>query len=160
MTALALYGLVESTYRASRIICLVPLYVSLSALGFDFLIRQKRKIIPLILGCLILINFIDFAKYYWFTYPKFTENIFGHLTRDISFRIFSDEAKSKGLNPYVDRDIFEGFFAAIHFEKLPQILDNQSLPPWGSIYLTSKDNLLGFTKLDLKLPEFNLFTFP
>lgn len=155
-----LYGLVESVYRTSRIICLAPLYVSLSVLGFDFFIRSKKKIFLSILSILIILNFADFAKYYWFTYPKFTENIFGHMTRDISYRIFSEEAKTRGLIPYVDRDIFEGFFAAVHFRNLPLFPGDQSLPPVGSIYLTSKDNLPGFSKLDLKLPEFNLFINP
>jgi hypothetical protein len=159
-SAPALYGLVDSTYRASRIICLVPVYISLATLGLDFLIRQKNKIIPIVLGCLILVNFIDFVKYYWFTYPKFTENIFGHMTRDISYRIFSEETFARRLSPYVDRDIFEGFFAAVHFKSPPQIVDNQILPPLGSIYLSSRDNLTGLTKLNLKLPHFTLYTNP
>jgi hypothetical protein len=157
-TAPLLYGLVDSVYRASRILVIVPSYVLICILGLETIFKYKySKIILSFLSLLALINFVSFVQYYWFTYPKFTENIFGNMSRNESYRAFAEEAKLRNLPHYVDSDIYEGFFDNIYFNKPSTIVDGKDIPPKPSIYMSAQSIIPGFQKLDVKMPHFSLF---
>ncbi len=153
-----LFGLVDSVYRASRIQCIVPSYILICILGLNTIVKYKySKIILVILTILVFLNFSSFLKYYWYTYPKFTENIFGNMKRNESYKVFASEATSRNLPHYVDRGAYEGFFDNIYFDNSSVILDYQEIPRVPSIYLSTQGDLLGFEKLDVKIPEFNIY---
>lgn len=158
-----LFGLVDSVHRASRILAVIPAYITICLLGFKtlFNFQKSKRILISIFILLFFINFLDFAKYYWFTYPKFTENIFGNMERSVSYQVFAHESKNRNLKPYVDKEIYESFFDAISFSTPSVLLPRDSLPPPGSIYLSYRDgDLLGFTKLNVTIPQFRIYTNP
>ena len=157
-TAPLLYGLVDSVYRASRILVVVPSYILVCVLGLETIVKYKySRVILSLLSILALVNFFSFLQYYWFTYPKFTENIFGNMSRNESYQTFAKEAKSRDLPHYVDSDIYEGFFDNIYFNKPSTIVDGKDIPPKPSIYMSAQGIIPGFQKLDVKMPHFNLF---
>lgn len=152
-----LYGLVDSVYRASRIQVVVPSYVLICILGLSTITKYKySKIIISFLTILTFLNLFSFLKYYWFTYPKFTENIFGNMNRNESYRVFAKESQQRDLPHYVDSEAYEGFFDNIYFDKPSIILDHQEIPPPHSIYLSTKGDLPGFEKLDVIIPDLNI----
>ncbi|MFA5026106.1 MAG: hypothetical protein WC503_06385, partial [Candidatus Shapirobacteria bacterium] len=152
---------VDSVSRASRILCIVPSYILICILGLETIIRYKySKIILTLLSILALINFASFLQYYWFTYPKFTENIFGNMTRNDSYQIFAAQTKIYKLPHYVDSDALEGFFDSINFDTPSIVLDSQDVPPRPAIYMSTHSDIPGFQKLDVKMPHFNIFVRP
>lgn len=152
-----LYGLVDSVYRASRIQVVVPSYILICILGLSTIINYKySKIIISVLAFLTVLNIYSFLKYYWFTYPKFTENIFGNMNRNKSYQVFAREANNRNLPHYVDSQVYEGFFDNIYFDRPSMILDQQEIPPPHSIYLSLQGDLPGFEKIDEKIPDLNI----
>lgn len=66
---------VGSVYRASRLMAFIPLAVIIFTLGFKKILEFKNKYLKYTLlvffALTLTANFIDFAFYYWFKYPKF-----------------------------------------------------------------------------------------
>jgi len=158
-----LFGLVDSVHRASRILAIIPAYVVICVLGTKYLLTKikRGKYIFIILTIAFMVNFFDFTRYYWFTYPKFTENIFGNMERSVSYQVFAAEAQKRGLKPYVDKEIYESFFDAIYFSTPSTLVPKDELPPFGSIYLTFHDgDLPGLTRLNLSIPQFRVYSNP
>jgi len=158
-----LYGFVESVHRASRIMCLVPLAIFFIALGLKtfFTFHFKLKALSLTLFALLYsLNFIHFANYYWYTYPKFTENIFGNLTMQESYKVLHQQARDRGLTPYVQTDIYQGFLDLIYTKYPSQLATTDNPPSPGSIFLTTAETLPGFTNTGILLPHFHLLVSP
>lgn len=133
-----LFGAVGSVYRFSRLLVLVPFFVSFCTLGVLTLIKIKRGyLISAVFALLILFNFVDFANYYWYTYPKFSEGYFlpANTVGD-AYLYLSNIAKKNGLTPYIAHGTYQAdgqtgyFFEAAYFEApLKPWLPEQSLPP-------------------------------
>lgn len=154
-----LYGFVESVHRASRILATVPPFMLIITLGLYTILTNFKKysvFIFTIFSVLYLYNFYDFVKYYWYTYPKFTENIFGNMSSEICYQTLQQEAKSRGLTPYIQKDIYNGFFDLIYSNRPTTLSTINNPPPANSIFLTTSDSIPGFTKLNIVLPHFNL----
>jgi len=154
-----LFGLVNSVYRASRLLVMVPSYVLISALGIKYL--SKRKVWLFITLLLVAINFIGFSKYYWYKYPKAVVGSFSQ-TKDLNYSIFAKEAKKRGLKPFVDEDMYNSdgdvafFYEAAFFdESISKWKVDMELPE-DSILMTYRENVEGLVPLNLKLPNFFL----
>jgi 4-amino-4-deoxy-L-arabinose transferase-like glycosyltransferase len=66
------FGFVPDVYRASRLLALIPFYVIISTLGF-FAVSKKYR---LVIFALVVINYLFFAKDYWFNYSERVKNEF------------------------------------------------------------------------------------
>lgn len=150
-----LFGLVDSVHRASRLMAITPIYCLICSLGLSSILKINR-LASFILLFLIFLNFISFLKYYWFTYPKYTENIFGNLNDYRSYQIFSSEAKNRKLKPYLHQNIYNQFFESVYFNQPVIKIPDYQIPPPGSIILTHRELLPGAQQLDLILPRYYL----
>jgi len=153
-----LYGLIDSVHRASRLMCLIPLFCLITASAVDYLIKNKQKIFLIIFSILILINYVDFLKFYYGTYRKFTQNYFGTLQPYKSYETLAKKAKELNLTPYVTSNLVEQFFTSIYLGPKPNIIDENKLPPKGSILMTNRENIPGMTLLPVKLEYYKLQT--
>lgn len=161
-----LYGLATTAHRASRFMAVIPLYSLLATLGAVTLWECKKvlwgRVFPVVLVVLMLLNFFDFTNYYWFTYPKATENIFGHLNEYQSFEALSKEASEKNLRPYISDDLIDSrkvhqlFFESIYFPKGATIIRQDSVPSEGSILLTNNEVIPEMEKMNIQLPFYFL----
>lgn len=127
------YGLVNSVHRASRLMCLIPLYVLIGSQPIYWLSVHLKSFRPYIylsaFSLLIIPNYFDFVRYYWTTYPKFTENIFGHMDQLPSYQILAQQAQELDLKPYITSDINELFFEQIFFTPAPPKIHPDQIPP-------------------------------
>jgi 4-amino-4-deoxy-L-arabinose transferase-like glycosyltransferase len=166
-----LFGFVGSVYRASRLMHLIPIYSIISMYGFMYLnekIKIKnftRKIIVLSITLLMLLNYADFTKYYWYIYPIVakTNKAFEELDQYISYRELADQARKLNLTPYISASLYEAdgesehFFKAMYFKEMPQKwASNDQNPPSGSIMLSVREDIPGMERLDLNLPYYYL----
>lgn len=137
-----LYGQVGSVYRFSRLLIFVPFYVTFCTLCLMNLQKLKRgKLATYMFTVLITLNFIDFVRYYWYTYPQLNRENFSE-NNDSRYRLLAKTAKEKNLTPHVYLDEFASqgddsrFYEAAYFEKkLGQWQPEDSLPP-NSILMT------------------------
>ena len=163
-----LYGLVNSVHRASRLMAIIPPYVLLATLGGVTLWQAKIKNIFLntrlfLIAILILmfVNYLNFINYYWFTYPKLTHQTENKLKAYKAYKALSEQAKQRELKPYLDTEVNDGdsglFFEAIYFDQpIGRWTDKQTVLLPGSILLTVRREIPGFTKLDIEIPFRNL----
>lgn len=154
------FGLVNSVHRASRLLALIPAYVLIAALGGVFLFK-KKKIFFLIIFSLMIVNYFDFLKYYWFVYPKAAREWFSN---DIyqSYLVLARESEKRNLAPWIARDIYlaEGessrFFEAAYFkEPLEKWTDDQFLPE-NAILMTNRKEVPGLERLELEMDSYYL----
>lgn len=151
-----LYGLVNSVHRASRLLALIPLFVLISTLGAREILRRKKYILVGII-LLMLINYINFVNYYWWTYPKMSQQKFSQSI-NIPFKKLSQEAEKRGLKPVIDTYVFKSngesakFYNVAYFDQLEKLQDGQDLAP-GSILLTNREDVDGLTRLKVKVPN-------
>lgn len=139
-----LYGTVGSVHRASRLMCLIPIYVLICTNGVEYIKLKKLKLFKLIIICysfLITINYIDFVNYYHSTYPGLTQNIFGDLKMYRSFEYLKEESQRLNLIPYVSQNISNPFFESIYFPNGLTKINQSITPPKGSILLTERENI-------------------
>lgn len=159
-----LFGLVNSTYRASRLLALVPLFSLLSGLGAMWLWRLRGRINygGWLIGAaifLFVLNYADFVRYYWGDYPLRLGRVTTENYR--AYEALAFEAKRQGLKPFVSQKIVESgeserFFEMLYFENpVPRRRDNEVLPP-GSILLTVESEIPGMERVDVKIPEYSL----
>lgn len=155
LSAPLLFGLVDSVHRASRLMAIIPIYCLISSLGLSSLLKINR-LTSFIILFFIFINFINFLTYYWFTYPKYTENIFGNLNDYRSYQVFAIEAKNRKLRPYLHQNIYNQFFEAIYFDQPVTKIPDFQIPPPGSIILTHRESIPDTQKLDVIMPKYYL----
>lgn len=163
-----LYGLVNSVYRASRLMVIIPPYALLAALGAVWLWGQKRwwkgKFLLVVVFILMLFNYFDFVKYYWFTYPKFTEGLFGNFDLNCykSYEALAKEAEKRNLTPYISESIYKTngdsgrFFETAYFAEPPEKIQEDLLPPPGSIIMTGREEVPGMERLDVSIKYYHL----
>lgn len=167
-TAPLLYGIVGSVHRASRLMAIIPLYSLLASLGAIWLLQQKKKFLNFkflaaAIFVLMVINYYDFLKYYWFTYPKFTLNVFGDMSNNESYKTLAQEAEVRNLIPYVSREVYVAdgehahFYETIYFkEKINQWPNDSGATPLGSILLSNREIIDGMKKVDIQMPAYYL----
>lgn len=153
-----LYGLIDSVHRASRLMCLIPLFCLITTHAVDYLIQNKHRLTIIVFFFLIIFNYVDFLIYYYGPYQKFTQNYFGTLEPYKSYKKLAKEAKNLNLTPYVDEDLVEKFFITIYFGPKPNILDKNQSPPLGSILMTNRDEVPTMKILPIKLKHYKLQT--
>jgi 4-amino-4-deoxy-L-arabinose transferase-like glycosyltransferase len=166
-----LFGLVGSVHRASRLMNLIPIYSIISMYGAIYIQEKlkisslKRKIIIFTISLLMFLNFVDFIKYYWYTYPVIakTNKAFEELDQYISYKELANKAQELNLTPYISSDLYEGdgenghFFEAMYFKKIPQKWGNNDIPPpTGSIFMSKREDIPSMEKLDVNLPYYYL----
>lgn len=158
-----LFGLIDSYYRASRLLAMVPMFTLVSALGFEFLLKGKRfsRILLCSILFLLFLNFADFAKYYWFLYPKRYISDFGQI-KDNDYKALAIYSKENRLDPYIEKGVYDSDGEVAHFleaaffnNKIKYWSDTMQFPD-GGVLLTYRDKVEG-ARLVEKLPNYNLY---
>ncbi|MDP2860722.1 MAG: glycosyltransferase family 39 protein [bacterium] len=162
-----LFGFVGSVHRASRLMGLIPIYSLFCALGFLSLWQVKKtawraRTAVFILLFLAIVNYADFVYYYWFKYPVEESQHFPDLKIEKSYRALAQEAKKRGLTPYIADDIYKRdeenahFFEAMYFLKPPEKWpENAKDLPAGSIFMTNHQEIKDFRRAEIGIPYYN-----
>lgn len=154
-----LYGFVGPAHRASRLISMVPMYVLISTLGAKWLIEKSRntKIVFAVLSILVVVNYFDFVKHYWFAYADETRHSFYQLEAGDAYKALKEEAEGRGLTPIV-HDLIAGeeseadrFLRSISFLELPPVWkgDLKEYPDDG-LLMTNDPEIEGLGKLEIE----------
>lgn len=102
-----LYVFIGESYRASRLLVLIPFYLLISSLGFVSLATLRPKVLRLLtiagLFILIALNWANFAKDYWYSYPQRARESFSHPWHSI-YKIL-DEKSKQGYQIYLLEDM-------------------------------------------------------
>ncbi|MDD4938302.1 MAG: glycosyltransferase family 39 protein [Candidatus Shapirobacteria bacterium] len=139
-----LYGTVNSIHRASRLMCLIPIYVLICTNGLIYLKSILNKYYILAISLLIILmtlNYFSFLSYYYSTYAKLTFSIVGDLKEYTSFKYLSQQSKKLNLTPYVAKNISKPFYEAIYFPNGIKEIHEDLTPPSGSILLTNREDI-------------------
>ena len=127
-----LMGSVGSVHRASRIMCIVPIFILIMIEGVQYL--SKRKVGQFfIVICLfaLSLNFVDFWKIYHYDYAKITEESFGNLKYYQAFARLDRVASAYNLPAYISKDAAAAsgesgrFFQQIYFNRFLTQLDRE-----------------------------------
>jgi len=128
-----LFGLVGSVHRASRLMAFIPAFVALTTLGVLTLTEIKNKNLgkTILIGIILLVsvNFYDFIRYYWYTYPVIARTYFlPSNTVGDAYLYLSKVAEKNNLTPYIEHGVYDAeghtgnFLEAAYF--------NTPLIPW------------------------------
>ena len=151
-----LYGFVGESYRASRLLAIVPFYVLISTLGGTYLTAIKGKAIKILaiggISLLIVVNYAGFAKDYWFSYPVRARKAFSSPWHS-TYKVL-DEKYKEGYRIYVLADMAGGgqdmkFFRAIYPFDLTVWKKGEEILPKSAL-LTYQDLLSSIEKNTLK----------
>lgn len=150
-TAPFLYGTVNSVHRASRLMCLIPIYALICSHALIFInqrCKKYRSVIVFSLVVLSLINYSDFAIYYWNKYPPFTQSLVGTLEPYQSFKKLKEISISQNLTPYIAQNISNTLFEAIYFPSGVAKIHEDTIPPPNSILMTNREHIDGMSQLE------------
>jgi 4-amino-4-deoxy-L-arabinose transferase-like glycosyltransferase len=161
-----LFGWVGSVHRASRLMSMIPEYCMIATWGMICLWEKKKMIIQIAMALIVilmLINYGDFVNYYWYSYPKFTENLFSRLDYYKSYERFAQISREGKLMPYVETDVAKfneicgKFFEAMYFSgtKVGRV-PSGDLPPARSLLLTQRKEIPGMERVNTEMPKFYL----
>lgn len=145
-----LYGLPGSIHRGSRLLVLLPPFTIITSLGFMKLLGISKKstkyIVVTLVSLLIITNYADFVRDYWFDYPQRVESEFAKPYH-IVFEKAEQLSKAKNLTPYIQSDfrvqnrIAEDFFEQVYFPaKLKLWREDQPVP--GKSVVIVSDSVL------------------
>ena len=154
-----LYGLVGSVHRASRLMCLIPIYVLICTNGIELLKSKLGKLYPSIIigfSLLIFLNYTDFLHYYYSTYAKLTQSLVGELKRYESFKYLQQESQKLKLTPYVSEDISNPFYESIYFPDGIIKINQSIVPPLKSILLTDREVIEGMQNIQAPLVYYKI----
>jgi len=124
-----LYGLASSIHRGSRLLVLLPTFTIITSLGFLELMKIKgkaKKILLFLTIGLVLINYIDFARDYFFDYPKRVKSEFGKPYQ-LVFKEASFISKTQNLAPYIQEGFRNHNKIAVDFFELAYFPNNLNL---------------------------------
>lgn len=152
-----LYGLVGAIHRGSRLLILLPLFTIIATAGLLSLKEVKNKSLRYFLIMLsvflLLFNYTDFVKDYWYDYPSRIESDFSKPFQ-LVFNSFAIESKKRTLQPLIQDNLFSqnpiafDFFEQAYFtDKLQRWNGNTVVPP-KSIILVNDQNLTKNSKLN------------
>lgn len=159
-----LYGSVGSVHRASRLLNQIPLYAAISGLGLSWL-WDRKKFFGYIVVLLLALNYFDFVKYYWYTYPKFTRGDFSDLSTYLDFQEFASQAKKLNLTPYVYAPLLENkdqtllYYSTAYLS--PGFLswsETDGPLPEDALLLSNRKEIPGTTSSSVSLPHYYLST--
>lgn len=154
-----LLGFIGSVHRASRMLFLVPLFILITGLGFSELVKMKNKFIKagvMILSLLFILNFFDFAGYYFFRYADDTYNIFYSTEGAYAYKKLDEISKKENLKPLVDSSILniqgdagsvDDFSRSLYFVN-PETFTKVSDIPNNSVILTNNSKMENLEKID------------
>lgn len=154
-----LYGSVNSVHRASRLMCLIPLYAIISINGLILIKSIFKKYYILILAFLLILisaNYIDFLFYYYNTYAKLTQSVVGDLKPYLSFEYLKNESVKTKLTPYVAKDISNPFYESIYFPNGITKIHEDRTPPPKSILLSNRKIIDGMNNINSKMRYYYL----
>jgi 4-amino-4-deoxy-L-arabinose transferase-like glycosyltransferase len=154
-----LYGTVGSIHRASRLMCLIPIFVLICINGIEFIKLKTKKYYSLIIFCIaffMTINYVDFVNYYYSTYAKQTENIFGNLKKYQSFEFLKNESLRLNLTPYISQNISNRFYESIYFLKDVNKINQDLTPPKGSILLSERYAIDNMQNINATIPYYEV----
>lgn len=144
-----LYGLPGSVYRASRLLALLPSFIVITLIGISSLFEIKRKILKLLLIALfialIIFNYYDFVKDYWYEYPQRVKSEFAKPYQFVFERAFK-LSRDKKLTVYLQSNfgsenvIASDFFEHVYFGQSLRIWETENLPE-NSIVIVSDNTL-------------------
>lgn len=141
-----LYGLVGTIHRGSRLLVLLPLYTLITTAGVLTMTSMKNKsvkfIIIGIMSVLILLNYVDFLRDYWYEYPQRVKSEFAK-----PYQLVFEKARQlvnvNNLTPYIQNDfgaqnqIAKDFFESVYFpNKLKSWKDDQPIPKQSVIIVS------------------------
>lgn len=165
-----LYGFVDSIHRGSRLLVLVPFYTIITIAGVQFILQLKKKNLKVIilasLILLVVLNYADFLKTYWFEYPNSVKASFSGPLHH-SFKYLTEESKKLKLTPLVEKGIYSQhieaskFFEKVYFAKPLEFWDiGKNIPDNSIIFVRIADALnleqQGFKRVDIGTPEYGL----
>ncbi len=141
-----LYGLVGSIHRGSRLLVLLPTYTIIASVGFIDLSKLRwqfvsKLLIIIILG-LVILNYADFVRDYWYEYPNRVKSEFAkpyHKVFEKAYQL----SKTRNLTPLIRLDfrsqnaIAVDFFEQVYFPNKLQLWQDDKLVPKGSIIIVS-----------------------
>lgn len=158
-----LYGFVDSIHRGSRLLILIPFYAIISVSGLLYILEIKVKILKILILVLIfgvmIFNYFDFLKTYWFEYPNNVKTNFS-IPLHIYFKELSDQSNKLKLNPFIESGIYNQnieaskFFEKVYFYKPLEFWEiGKDVSINSIVFVRSADgsNLeqKGFKKIDL-----------
>lgn len=121
-------GPLGSVYRFSRLLVFVPYVVTFCTLGVLSLLKFRGgRWLVTVVAIMILFNFADFAKYYWFVYPVFRRGNFSQNV-ETSFKKLAVLSAEKSLTPYIFIDDYNAYSEDAHFFEAAYF--NQKIHPW------------------------------
>lgn len=160
-----LFGQVGSVYRFSRLLVLVPFFVTFCTLGVMKLLEAKRgALMVTVLSIFILFNFVDFVRYYWYTYPVIARTYFmpSNTVAD-AYQYMSKIAKKNHLTPYVENGSAKAdgqtglFLEAAYFDvSLKSWQAGTAIPP-KSILMSKLGHQPKLKTIGSPLYEYNFF---
>lgn len=154
-TAPFLYGTVSSVHRASRLMCLLPIYALICTYSLTLI---KRKSVLLVIVLLILANYANFLNYYYNDYRKLSANIFGDLRSNESFKYLSQESIKLNLTPYVAQNISDPFFESLYFPNGINRIHQDNPSPSNSILLTQREDIPQMSNIHANIPFYQILT--
>lgn len=142
-----LFGFGSTIHRASRIVGLVPFYVIICCYGISLILNLKRRtpkmVAVTILVVLILLNYADFIKDYWFDYPKRVQSDFAKPIH-LGFERLYEESKKDNLMPLVQNDLhmqnptaFSFFEASFFHQSLKKWSNLEEVPPKSAVLVSN-----------------------
>lgn len=150
-----LYSLTGVSYRASRLLILVPLYSIISALGLLTIIRIRSNLKRFFLSNLVVIllffNYLEFLNYYWYQYPNMVKASFSKPLQ-IVFKDLFETAYLYNMTPLIQNDLAQQDFNAFYFfeqtyPKIERWVSNSTAVPKSSVLLADPG---GITHTDTK----------
>lgn len=152
-----LFGMVNSVYRASRLIYLVPLAIGFSTWGLYQVSKTKwaKWVLP-ILAVVMIINFVDFTRYYFVGYPidARTNHAFGDLKQYLSYKKLAETARENGAKPYlaVEVDYKDGqigkFAQTVYFGRLIDKWNSDAPPEGPAVLLSLREDIPGAQRVE------------
>lgn len=162
------FGTVNSVYRASRLLAIIPFYITLVTYGFISLLKIKnnfkRIILVSLIGVLLILNYFDFIYDYWYQYPSRAREYF-NSTAHLGYKYLYDESKKYNLDPYIQKDIklreskAGDFFQEIYFPSKVDIWTVGSEIPTKGVVLSDQSNSFlleeeGYKNLNIQMPNY------
>ena len=111
-----------------------------------------------------VVNFFDFANYYFYKYPEATKSIFYSSSAGTEYKLLFDIAKENNLRPFVAEQVSPksfstiDFFRSIYFLERPKIYkDDYKKFPQDGLLMANNPDIPGLKKLDQSLNNMYFF---
>ncbi len=144
------FGLGSTIHRGSRLLSLVPLFVVVATIGFEYILAFKNMLLKtfsiLLVIFLIILNYGDFLNDYWYHYPQRVKQEFAAPVHKAfeSLKQLSDE---NNLQPFIQNDLplqnplAFSFFEQAYFPNQLERWKNAALAKNGIIILVDSAGL-------------------